>query len=104
HEALDSGGELVRAGGLVRNAAGIATGDVIVSDYLPEDLSHNARGIARAHEEYTQLRVLKRPLEGVYLSLFLMMTLLILVSATWLGVDLAKRITRPARTPAARAR
>jgi len=104
HEALDSGGELVRAGALVRNAAGIATGVVIVSDYLPEDLSHNARRIAQAYEEYTQLRVLKRPLEGVYLSLFLMMTLLILVSATWFGLYLAKRITRRVNMLAAGAR
>ncbi len=104
HEALDSGGELVRAGALVRNPAGTAAGVVIVSDYLPEDLSHNARRIAQAYEEYTQLRVLKRPLEGVYLSLFLMMTLLILVSATWFGLYLAKRITRPVNMLAAGAR
>jgi two-component system nitrogen regulation sensor histidine kinase NtrY len=104
HEPLDSGGELVRAGAVVRNAAGTPAGVVIVSDYLPEDLSHNARRIAEAYEEYTQLRVLKRPLEGVYLSLFLMMTLLILVSATWFGLYLAKRITRPVNMLAAGAR
>ncbi|HTI39386.1 MAG TPA: ATP-binding protein [Vicinamibacterales bacterium] len=104
HEPLDSGGELVRAGALVRNPAGAPAGVVIVSDYLPEDLSHNARRIAQAYEEYTQLRVLKRPLEGVYLSLFLMMTLLILVSATWFGLYLAKRITRPVNMLAAGAR
>jgi two-component system nitrogen regulation sensor histidine kinase NtrY len=104
HEPLDSGGELVRAGASVRAADGAVAGVVIVSDYLPEDLSHNARRIAQAYEEYTQLRVLKRPLEGVYLSLFLMMTLLILVSATWFGLYLAKRITRPVNMLAAGAR
>jgi two-component system, NtrC family, nitrogen regulation sensor histidine kinase NtrY len=104
HEPLDSGGELVRAGAVVRTATGAPAGVVIVSDYLPEDLSHNARRIAQAYEEYTQLRVLKRPLEGVYLSLFLMMTLLILVSATWFGLYLAKRITRPVNMLAAGAR
>ena len=31
----------------------------------------------------------------MYLALFLMMTLMILVSATWMGLYLAKRITRP---------
>jgi len=46
----------------------------------------------------------ERPLEGVYLSLFLMMTLLILVSATWFGLYLAKRITRPVNMLAAGAR
>jgi len=41
------------------------------------------------------LRVLKQPLAGVYLSFFLMLTLMILVGATWMGLYLAKRITRP---------
>jgi two-component system, NtrC family, nitrogen regulation sensor histidine kinase NtrY len=40
----------------------------------------------------------------VYLSLFLMMTLMILVSATWTGLYLAKRITRPVQLLAAGAR
>ena len=48
--------------------------------------------------------MLKRPLQGVYLSLFLMMTLMILVSATWMGLYLAKRITRPVQMLAAGAR
>jgi two-component system, NtrC family, nitrogen regulation sensor histidine kinase NtrY len=48
-----------------------------------------------AYEDYTQLRVLKPRLTGLYLSLFLMLTLMILVSATWMGLYLAKRITRP---------
>ena len=45
-----------------------------------------------------------RPLQGTYLSLFLMMTLMILVSATWMGLYLAKRITRPVQMLAAGAR
>jgi two-component system nitrogen regulation sensor histidine kinase NtrY len=50
------------------------------------------------------VRVLQRPLQGMYLSLFLMMTLMILVSATWMGLYLAKRITRPVQMLAAGAR
>jgi two-component system nitrogen regulation sensor histidine kinase NtrY len=45
-----------------------------------------------------------RPLQGTYLSLFVMMTLMILVSATWMGLYLAKRITRPVQMLAAGAR
>ena len=48
--------------------------------------------------------MLKRPLTGVYLSFFLMVTLLILVGATWMGLYLAKRITRPVQMLAAAAR
>ena len=48
--------------------------------------------------------MLRQPLEGVYLSFFLGLTLLILISATWMGLFLAKRITRPVQRLAAGAR
>src|SRR5436305_11589115 len=60
--------------------------------------------MTQAFENYTQLRVLKRPLTGVYLSFFLMVTLMILVGATWMGLYLAKRITRPVQMLATAAR
>ena len=104
HEPLESGGEFVRAGLLVRDGAGRPAGVLIASDHLSGDTQRHARIIAEAYEDYSQLRVLKAPLEGVYLSLFLMMTLMILVSATWLGLYLAKRITRPVGMLAAGAR
>ena len=47
--------------------------------------------------------MLKQPLAGVYLSFFLMLTLMILVGATWMGLYLAKRITRPVQMLAAAA-
>ena len=104
HESIEGGGEFVRAGLIVRDAAGRPAGVLIASDHLAGDLARHARIIAKAYEDYSQLRVLKAPLEGVYLSLFLMMTLMILVSATWLGLYLAKRITRPVGMLAAGAR
>jgi two-component system nitrogen regulation sensor histidine kinase NtrY len=104
HDPLDAGGELVRAGALVRSAAGQPVGVVIASNHLQGELAQHLRRITEAYEGYSQLRVLKWPLEGVYLSLFLMMTLMILVSATWMGLYLAKRITRPVQMLAAGAR
>jgi two-component system nitrogen regulation sensor histidine kinase NtrY len=104
HETLSGGDELVRAGVVARDGSGKVIGVVIASDFLSGDLARHARRIAEAYEDYSQLKVLKGPLEGVYLSLFVMMTLMILVSATWLGLYLAKRITRPVGMLAAGAR
>ena len=104
-DPLDGGGELVRAGAVIREpSTNRAVGVVIASGYLSGDLAKHARRITEAYENYSQLRVLRRPLQGVYLSLFLMMTLMILVSATWTGLYLAKRITRPVQLLAAGAR
>ncbi len=104
HEPLDAGGELIRGGAIVRDPSGAAAGVVIASHYLSGNLATHSRKIINAYEDYSKLRVMKRPLQGVYLGLFLMMTLMILVSATWLGLYLAKRITRPVQMLAAGAR
>jgi two-component system nitrogen regulation sensor histidine kinase NtrY len=76
---------------------------VVASDLLPANLAIRARGVTDAYEGYQQLRVLRQPLTGVYLSFFLMLTLMILVTATWLGLFIAKRITRPVQLLAAAA-
>jgi two-component system, NtrC family, nitrogen regulation sensor histidine kinase NtrY len=104
HDPLAGGGELVRAGARVRDASGATVGVVIASDYLSGSLAQHSRRITEAYEGYSQLLVMKPAIEGVYLSVFLMMTLMILVSATWMGLYLAKRITRPVQMLAAGAR
>jgi two-component system nitrogen regulation sensor histidine kinase NtrY len=104
-EPLGDGGELIRAAALVRpRPTGPPTGVVVASDYLTGERAMHSRRITAAYEGYNQLRVLKRPLQGVYLSFFLMVTLMILVSASWTGVYLAKRITRPVQMLAEGAR
>ena len=96
HETLEPRGELLQAGALITDpATKQPVGIVIASDFLTGELATEARRIISAYVNYSKLRVLTRPLQGMYLSLFLMMTLMILVSATWMGLYLAKRITRP---------
>jgi len=104
HDPIDGGGDLIRAGHLVRDANGNPAGLVIASDLPSGTLAQHSRRIIEAYEGYTQLLVMRPALEGVYLSIFLMMTLMILVSATWIGMYLAKRITRPIQALAAGAR
>ena len=80
------------------------SGVVVATDYLTGDLAARARRMTEAFESYNQLRVLKRPMTGLHLSIFLMVTLLMLFGATWTGSYLAKRITRPVQMLAAAAR
>src|SRR5205823_4566969 len=89
---------------VIRAKSGAAIGVVVTTDYLTGELATRSRRMTQAFENYNQLRVLKRPLTGVYLSFFLMVTLMILVGATWMGVYLTKRITRPVQMLAAAAR
>jgi two-component system nitrogen regulation sensor histidine kinase NtrY len=94
-DTVGSGGVLVRAAAPVRNAAGIVVGVVVVSLYVTEEMATQEQLAARRFEEYKQLEVLRAPMTGLYRAVFLTVTLLILVSATWLGLYVAKRITRP---------
>ena len=105
HDPLDGGGaQLVRAGAPVHDAAGGLTGVVIATDHLSGSLAQHARRISEAYEAYSQSLVMKPALEGADLSVLVITTLMILISATWTASYLAKRITRPVQMLAAGAR
>src|SRR5580765_345992 len=103
-ETFGTSGDLLHAAAVIRTKDGRTTGVVVATAYLTGDLAARSRRMTQAFESYNQLRVLKRPLTGLYLSFFLMVTLLILFGATWMGSYLAKRITRPVLMLSAAAR
>jgi two-component system nitrogen regulation sensor histidine kinase NtrY len=104
-ERIPGGGELIRTAMPIRGSASRAIrGVVVASEYLSGQFVARARRMTDAYEQYQQLSVLRQPLAAVYISFFLMLTLLILVAATWMGLYLAKRITRPVQMLAAAAR
>jgi two-component system nitrogen regulation sensor histidine kinase NtrY len=68
---------------------------VAVTALIPEALLSKATEIGTGVKEYQQLRMLKNPIKGIYLMLFLMVTLVIVFGAIWVGVYLARGITGP---------
>ncbi len=103
-DRLASGALLLRAAAPIRAPDGAIIGAVIVSQQVPPDLHADARLATAAFDKYESLRLLRGPIEGVYLTIFVAVTLLILISATWLGLYLGKRITRPVQQLAEGAR
>ena len=95
-EPLRDGAELLRGAALIRRTVDDpVVGVVVTSIALSGTLTRQTRRIDGAYEAYNQLRVLMRPVAGVYLSFFLMTTLVILIVATWLGIYIANQIGRP---------
>ena len=95
-EQLSGSGDLIRTAVPIRSSPqGPVRGVVVASEYLTDQFATRARGMTAAYESYRQLYVLKRPIAATYQSFFLMLTLMILVGSTWMGLYLAKRITRP---------
>jgi len=103
-ETLGASGDLLHAAAIVRGRDGKATGVVVATAYLTGEMAARSRRMTKAFEDYNQLRVLKRPLTGLYLSFFLMVTLLILFAAIWMGSYMAKRISGPVLSLAAAAK
>src|SRR5258706_1098007 len=93
--------DLLRPASVIRSADSRPIGVVVATDYVAGESAVRSRRMTQAFEGYQQLRVLQRPLTGTYLSFFLVVTLLILISATWTGSYLAKRISRPVVVPSA---
>jgi two-component system nitrogen regulation sensor histidine kinase NtrY len=89
-------GDMIQAVVPVRAAPGTAVAAaLIVGIHVPHRLEARLRDIGQAFQEYKQLKLLKNPIKGIYILLFLLMTLIIVFSATWFGLYLARGITEP---------
>jgi two-component system nitrogen regulation sensor histidine kinase NtrY len=93
HE-LDNG-DMIQAMVPIRDADQAVSGAMVVAIHVPQRLEARLRNISQAFQEYKQLRLLKNPIKGIYILLFLLMTLIIVFSATWFGLYLARGITEP---------
>jgi two-component system nitrogen regulation sensor histidine kinase NtrY len=87
-------GDMIQAMVPIRDARGVAAA-MVVGIHVPHRLEARLRGISQAFQEYKQLKLLKNPIKGIYILLFLLMTLIIVFSATWFGLYLARGITDP---------
>jgi two-component system nitrogen regulation sensor histidine kinase NtrY len=74
---------------------GVVGGVVVASHFVPKSLTGKMREISQAFVDYKHLKILKRPIKFSYMMALLMVTLLILFSATWFGMRLAKEYTVP---------
>jgi two-component system, NtrC family, nitrogen regulation sensor histidine kinase NtrY len=70
-------------------------GAVVVDYYVPKSLTNRSLQISRSYEQYKHLSALKRPVKNSYILTLLLITLVIIFSATWFGLYLAKGITVP---------
>jgi two-component system nitrogen regulation sensor histidine kinase NtrY len=93
HE-LDNG-DMIQAMVPVRDGDQSVVAAMVVAIHVSQRLEARLRNISQAFQEYKQLRLLKNPIKGIYILLFLLMTLIIVFSATWFGLYLARGITEP---------
>jgi two-component system nitrogen regulation sensor histidine kinase NtrY len=73
-------------------------GAIVVSAFIPISLVSKMDDIAAAHEEFRNLNTLQYPLKSIYLIILVLMTLVILMCATWFGFYLARELSIPLET------
>ncbi|HUH66329.1 MAG TPA: ATP-binding protein [Syntrophales bacterium] len=70
-------------------------GIVAVNYYIPKDLVNRVGIISKTSEQYGQITLLKNPIKFTYIITLFIVTFLVIFSATWFGLYLAKGITVP---------
>jgi two-component system nitrogen regulation sensor histidine kinase NtrY len=70
-------------------------GWVLVRLMIPQSMVSRIEDVSGAFEEYRQFKTFKNPIKGSYILSFLIITLVIMFSATWFGFYLARGITVP---------
>jgi len=87
--------DIVRAGAKVE-AAGGEPADVVVVDYLvPESARAWSERALSAYHDYRKLKLNKKPFKNLYMLTMALASLVVVFSATWLGLYLARSITEP---------
>jgi two-component system, NtrC family, nitrogen regulation sensor histidine kinase NtrY len=70
-------------------------GAVVVSYFIPREIADKISIVSRASEQYGQLHLMQNPIKISYMITLAIITLLIVFSATWFGLFVAKGITVP---------
>ncbi len=70
-------------------------GATVVTYYIPSSIVSKMADIRKAYMDYKQLMLVKHPVKMSYLMTLLMVTLVIIFTAIWFGLYLAKGITVP---------
>ncbi len=87
-------GDVIRAAVPIEAGGGVA-GAVVVDYFVPQSVANRSAEIARSFQEYRQLKILKQPIISNYVVTLVLVTLLVIFCATWMGFYLAKGITVP---------
>jgi two-component system nitrogen regulation sensor histidine kinase NtrY len=72
-----------------------ARGAIVVSSFVPLSLIAKMNDISTAYDEFRDVNPLQYPLKSIYMIIFVLMSLVILLAATWFGFYLAKQLSTP---------
>ncbi len=75
--------------------AGDVLGVIVVDSYIPVSLINKVDEIASVFDDYKDTNPLKYPIKSTYFVILIMITLVILFVAIWIGLYMARELTVP---------
>jgi two-component system nitrogen regulation sensor histidine kinase NtrY len=88
-------GDLIRSVVPVRNERGAALGVVVVNSYILVSLVSKVDAISSVFADYKDVNPLKYPMKTTYLVILVMITLVLIFVAIWVGLYMARELTVP---------
>ncbi len=87
-------GDMVRAGVPIE-ADGRVVGVVVVSSWVPQSVVKRRADLDQSFSQYLRLKIQRRPIRTAYTITLVLVTLVVLFSAIWVGFYVARGITVP---------
>ncbi|MEN9723425.1 MAG: hypothetical protein RJB38_1411 [Pseudomonadota bacterium] len=88
-------GDLIRCLVPVKGGDGAGEGVVVVNTFVPVSVINKVDEISNVIDDYRDVNPLRYPIKSTYLLILVMITLVILFVAIWLGLYLARQLTVP---------
>jgi len=79
----------------ISSSSKIMRGVIVVSDHIPVSLVNKVDEIASVFDDYKDTNPLKYPMKTTYLVILIMITLVIIFVAIWIGLYMARELTVP---------
>ena len=87
--------DVIRGGVPLYSADRRIRGAVVVDYYVPKSISKRAVEISQSYEQYKYITFLKTPVKNSYLLTLLLITLVVILAASWCGMYISRGITVP---------
>ncbi len=87
--------DVIRGGAPIYSRDKKIVGVAVVDYYVPRSISKRASQISQSYEGYKYLTFLKAPVKNSYILTLFLITLVLILTATWCGIYLSRGITVP---------
>ncbi len=75
--------------------ADVIKGVLVINQLITKNVVDTVVELSSSYDEYQRLRISANPFKWIYIVIFLMVTLVIVFSASWFGRSMAKRVAVP---------